>query len=140
MPGCIFHATGENFAVDAFLRGGGLRPYQVMRRGEPVRRTGRTYAHSGLKIEVSEVDGILAEQVGDAIRFLAGNEAELVRLRAFPGVGDLRLDFGYHARDVALPCEYLPPEFLLLAGRIGVGVELSLYPNPVLASEIPEGD
>jgi len=62
--------------------------------------------------------------------FLRKHQSELSRLASFPGVDDRHLDFGYHHRDAAVQCDYLPPELLALAGSLGIGIELSLYPAP----------
>ena len=40
------------------------------------------------------------------------------------------LDRGYFRRDAAVQCDYLPPQLLAIAGRYGIGIELSLYPTP----------
>jgi hypothetical protein len=41
----------------------------------------------------------------------------------------MRLDFGCWFRDVAAQFEYLPPELLVRAGSLGIGIELSFYPK-----------
>ncbi len=126
MPGCVLHISGEHFDVDAFLSQSSLQPYRVHHRGEPSRRR-EVFSDSGLSLDISEADGQLSEEVSDAVRFLAEHESELRRLQSFPGVTDLRLDFGYYARDVAAQFDYLPPELLARAGSLGIGIELSLY-------------
>ena len=83
---------------------------------------------SGFCVDVRSVDGNLQEQIPDAIEFLRRNQTELVRLSAFSGISDKRLDFGYVRRDVAVQYDYLPPELLSEAGALGIGIELSLYP------------
>lgn len=135
MPGCVLHVSGEHFDVDAFLARSSLRPGRVHHRGEARRRAG-VFADSGLSLDVSDADGQLAVEVGDAIRFLTEHEAELRRLQSFPGVADLRLDFGYYARESVAQFDYLPPELLVRAGSLGIGIELSLYhvsPEPTVA-------
>ena len=126
MPGCVLHVTGEDFDVDAFLAESRLRPGRVHRRGE-ARRHDRPFPCSGLSLDVSEADGRLRDEVSDALVFLTRHESELRRLRSFPGVTDLRLDFGCYRRDVPAQFEYLPPELLALAGNLDIGIELSLY-------------
>lgn len=43
------------------------------------------------------------------------------------------LDFGYYLRldgqRVLVQCDFLPSELLKLAGELGIGIELSLYPK-----------
>jgi hypothetical protein len=126
MPGCVLHVTGDDFAVDAFLAESSLRPYRVHHRGETRCRAG-AFPDSGLSLAISDADGQLSEEVADATRFLTEHEPELRRLQSFPGVTDLRLDFGYYAREVAAQFDYLPPELLARAGSLGIGIELSLY-------------
>jgi len=126
MPGCVLHVNGHDFLVDEFLAGSSLRPYSVSHKGEVGLRG--VYSASGFKVDVSNVSGDLAGQVVDAIAFLRSHQGELARLAAYPGVDDRRLDFGYDRRDVAVQCDYLPAELLALAGSLGIGIELSLYP------------
>jgi hypothetical protein len=66
--------------------------------------------------------------VQDAISFLTVNNHEVARLRSFPGIEHVYLDFGIARRDVLLQCDYLPPELVQLAGALGLGIELSQYP------------
>ena len=135
MPGCVLHVSGEHFDVDAFLSQSSLRPYRVHHLGE-LRRRAEAFSDSGLSLDISEADGHLSAEVSDAVRFLAEHEAELRRLQSFPGVTDLRLDSGYYRREVFVQCDYLPPELLRLAGSLGIGIELSLYPTPAPDSTV----
>ena len=127
MPGCIFHVSGENFDVDAFLSNSSFRPYRVYHRGETAHRS-RIFEDNGFSLDVSSADGDFAVEITDALAFLSTHESELERLRDFPGVADMRLDFGYCRREVSVQCDYLPPNLLLCAGKLGIGIELSLYP------------
>jgi hypothetical protein len=78
-------------------------------------------------MDVSNIDGDLSAQADDAIAFLRRHQTELARLARLPGATDRRLDFGYDRRNVAVQCDYLPPELLASAGALGIGIELSLY-------------
>lgn len=127
MPSCILHVSGEDFAVDEFLSDTKLKPYHVHHRGEPTGRKEVNYEDSGFSIEVSEADGDLNVEVEDAILFLRRHEADLSRLATMHEVSVRRLDFGINRRDVFGQFEYLPPELLLLSGRLGIGIELSIY-------------
>jgi hypothetical protein len=73
----------------------------------------------------------LSSQVEDALNILRAQRQETVRLIAFPGVEDVRLDFlrSIRADRVRMfaQFEYLPPILLGEAGALGVGIELSLY-------------
>ena len=129
MPGCVLHVSGDDFRVDAFLTDSNLRPYRVHHRGDIGFRS-RRFTDSGLSLDVSSADGDLHAEVKDTIVFLSTYEAELRRLHDFPGVTDMRLDFAYYRRDVLAQFDYLPPDLLARAGKLGIGIELSLYePN-----------
>ena len=129
MPGCVLHVSGEDFIVDAFLANSDLRPYRIRHHGD---NSGlkRPISKSGFSIDVSSVDGDLGAQILDAVAFLSAHELELQRLRDFPGVSDMRLDFGYYWRDMAAQFDYFPPHLLAQAGKLGIGIALSLYTLP----------
>lgn len=129
MPGCVLRVSGDEFQVDAFLADSNLQPYDVHHRGE-IRSRSRRHTDSGFRLDVSSADGNLAVEVSDALAFLTTHAAELQRLRDFPGVTDVRLDFGHYRRDVVAQFDYLPPDLLARAGNLGIGIELSLYPAP----------
>jgi hypothetical protein len=126
MPGCVLHVSSEDFQVDVFLADSNLRPYRVHHRGDTGHRS-RLFTDSGLSLDVSSADGDLGAEITDAVCFLDAHEAELRHLRTFPGVTDMRLDFGYYRRNVTAQFDYLPPELLGRAGKLGIGIELSLY-------------
>ena len=131
MPGCVLRISGESFDVDRFLSTSGLQPYRIYHRGKPTgRRLGEHQDVSGFCVQVSDVDGDVRGEVSDAIAFLCRWEGELGRLAQESTVTDRRLDFGYHHRDVFVQSEYFPPELLRLSGAHGIGIELSLYPQP----------
>ena len=130
MPGCTFHASGEAFSVDEFLAASSLTPYRVYHRGEQNGR-GELWQESGFCVDVSDEGDDFSAECREVLHFLQEFELELSRLGHFPGVSDRRLDLGYFRRDVEVQCDYLPPEVLALAGSLGIGIELSLYPQPV---------
>lgn len=129
MPGCVLHVSGDDFRVDAFLADSSIRPYRIHHRGDTARRL-RLHTDSGFSLDVSSADGDLDAAVADAIGFLSTHNAELLRLHDFPGVTDMRLDFGYYHRDVVAQFDYLPPDLIARAGKLGIGIELSLYAAP----------
>ena len=128
----VLRAYGTNFDVDAFLSVCTLRVCAVKRRGEPVysasQPKGRRQERSGLHVRINDAGfEELARQTAEATLFLQANREELRRLRAFPGVEDVTLDFGISRREVASQCDYLPPELVSIAGSLGLGIELSQY-------------
>ena len=137
MPGAVLHVDGEEFDPDSLLPSLSLRPYRVYRKGDPTGRRGQLHTSSGFCCDVSSVDGLLSAEAADALEFLSKHRADLARIREDPTVRDLRIDFGYYRRDVAVQCDYLSPELLRLAGELGIGFELSLYPTPEEQGDSP---
>jgi hypothetical protein len=129
MTTCVLRASGEAFDVDSFLAITELAVYRTWRLGETGRPRKQPNSDSGICVLVSEAEGDLSAQALDAVAFLAANVEELRRLASFTGVEGVSLDFGYLIRKVAMQCDYLPPELLARAGNLGIGIELSLYPE-----------
>jgi hypothetical protein len=145
MPGAVLHVLGESFDPRPFLADASLRPYRAFLRGErrfpESRKNLDTFGEGGFSCEVSGSDGVLAEEVADALAFLVRHRGDLERLAGEPGARLKRLDFGYYARlggpeGIMVQEEVLPPELLGLAGGLGIEVMLSLY----AASEMPGSD
>ena len=132
MSGCLFWAKGEEFDVDAFLLGSSLLPDQVYHRGEIMlaKQPDRLRSFSGFHLVASETWGCLEPQIKDVIEFLREHELELSRLAHYPGVTQICLDFPYERRQGAVTqTDSLPPELLLLAGSLGISIDLTLYPH-----------
>jgi CheY-like chemotaxis protein len=137
MPGAVLHVRGEHLDPDALLAGLSLQPYSVFRKGDPVSpgstRNQRQHQFGGFKCDVSQADGVLTEEVADAIVFLTRHFDDLARLRDLPAVEEMWLDFGHYLRidgvRVIGQFDRLPPELLRLAGELRIGIELSLYPK-----------
>lgn len=127
MPGCVFRVKGEHFQVDEFLEDSDLQPYRVLHEGELICRLERA-AFSEFHVDVSFANADPQKEIADAIAFLTENEAEIRRLSAFPGVVSMCLDFGYYCREVSHQIDYLPPELIEIAGRLGLGIQLSHFP------------
>ena len=139
---CVLRASGVDFAVDEFLAGSAISPIAVFRRGEPrlpaSQPEGPKLSASGLHIVVSDADfSKLRVQIEDAIHFLEQNRSELARLVAFPGVGNVSLDFGIEERGVAAQSEHFPPNLLRIAGNLGIWLKFTLYPSQRTDDAIP---
>jgi hypothetical protein len=137
MPGVVLHVTGPDFDPGPLLAGLGLEPFAVFRRGDPCfpeSRSDRRHTVGGFKCDVSAADGVIADEVRDAIDFLTRHHGDLEAVSRHPAVEDICLDFGHYlridGRRVAVQCDILPPELLRLAGELGIGIMLSLYPTP----------
>ena len=133
---CILRVAGKQLDVDRHLAVSGLTADKVFRAGEPrwmSQPDGKRNEMSGFTVEVSRgSSSCLDEQANDAIGFLRQHEAALARLRAAPGVEDMRLDFRVDLRidrqNVMAQFDYFPPELVSLAGALGLGLEISIYP------------
>jgi hypothetical protein len=89
---------------------------------------------NGFCCEVS-VDGTRFEQqTRDAASFLKRHRGDLERLKRVNTVEAVYLDFGHECRldnsSVCVQSDFLPTELLFLAGALGIGICLSLYPRP----------
>ena len=134
---CLLRVTGRNLDPDRVLASSEhLAPCKVFRRGEPrslSRPDGKQHAVSGFSVEVSRSSrSDLVGQVRDAVAFLKEHEVALARLHSTPGVEDMRLDFPVDLRidreSVFAQFDFLPSELVSLAGALGLGLELSIYP------------
>lgn len=133
---CTLSARGKDFDVEAFLARTKLPIKQAIFwiRGTPSgRRKPTLYQDSGFSAWVSnnKWDNLRAA-VAEVLKFLQSNKKELAKLKRTNGLEDLMLDFGFHSRvgtkNIAVQGEYLPPEFLRLAGELNIGDGLSIYP------------
>jgi hypothetical protein len=113
MTGCVLRATGADFAPSAFLA---KFPLSAANLGE-----------SSLNVVVSDCDGAdLAGQVRDAMSFLHAHASAIRALTALPGVNAV-LDFGLWRKDTMSQSVSFPPDLVILAGGLGLGLGASLY-------------
>jgi hypothetical protein len=146
---CVLRVTGKQFDPDKYLALSGLEAITVFHRGEPRFASspeGKRRDHSGFHVAVSDAswEGV-REQVKDAIAFLKKNEDAIRVLGSATGVEDIRLDFPVDLRidrvKVMAQFDYFPPELVSLAGAMGIGIEISVYPRDLeeLARRTVEG-
>ncbi len=135
MPGCVLRAygpeSGDDFDVDSFLSSSSFSPCSVSHRGEPRHpETSKVIRASGFNLTVSNADGDQVPiQIEDAHRFLVANCDEIARLRAFPNVETVYLDFGWD-----FPCQRVWGQFnrfslelLHQCSTLGVEIVVSVY-------------
>jgi hypothetical protein len=122
---------GRDLNPDDLIRESGLKAYRIDRKGElGILKSRGPHEKSSVHFDVSSAGfDDLPGQVADAMTFLRGNESGIRAAVAFPGVEWAQLDFAVDHADVAIDCKYLKPELLALAGGLGLGIELSLYPG-----------
>src|SRR6266566_7725814 len=134
---CVLRVSGRQFNPASYLASSRLTPYSVFRAGEPrvaSQPSGKTHDESGFKVDVSRSSrDNLAGQVADAIAFLEKHKRTLAKLRSIPEVEDIRLDFALDLRidrkTVFTQFDYFPPALVSLAGALGCGLEMSIYPR-----------
>jgi hypothetical protein len=132
---CTLRTAGAEFDVYEFLRGSPFEPCKVFRRGEPrlprSNPEGQTQDASGFNLSVSDAPwDNLPAQVADVESFLREHESEVGRLREFPGVESVSLDFPISLdvnTEVVAQFHRFPESLVRSAGRLGLGLELSVY-------------
>jgi hypothetical protein len=98
------------------------------------REKGKPFNYAGFKTNVSGKDwNDMPGQVSDAIRFLRRHRKALKRLQSGFRVLHATLDFPYFLRigknDVVIQSDFLPAALISLAGELGIGIEMTLYPD-----------
>lgn len=136
---CVLRASGTYFDVDEFLKTSTLDVLTAFRRGAgqfPNASVTRKSEHSGLAVSVSAREiSDLTGQIEDAISFLSENDGELRRLRDFPGMERIELDFPIEDRDIVYQRDAFPHQLLLLLGDLRIGLVISRHPAPPLAND-----
>ena len=134
---CVLRVSGRRFDPARFLTDSKLEACSVFRVGEPrlkSRPHEAVHDKSGFNVEVSDSswDG-LPGQVADAIAFLRKHRRSLAKLSSMPDVEDITLDFPLDLRidrkNVFTQFDHFPAELVSLAGALGLGLELSIYPR-----------
>lgn len=134
---CVLRVSGKSFDPGKYLASATLQPYSVFRAGDPrfaSRPSGAKHKESGFKVHVSRRSrSSLVGQTRDAIAFLRKHRRALLKLQRTRGVEDIRLDFPLDLRidrkTVFVQFDYFPPELVTLAGAVGCGLEISIYPR-----------
>lgn len=129
---CVLRAAGRNFDVDSFLQSSSLELLIVYHRGQRRFPSSKMTPdeESGMNISVSNREfSDLTGQIEDAMRFLTDHLEELTRLRDFPGLERLVLDFPVADRDVAVQRDGFPAALISLMGELRIDLHVSHYPR-----------
>lgn len=129
---CLLTVSGTDLHIEDLLEQLRIEPYRFWRKGESRLETRPDLLndHSGASFDVSEADiGEHDQQISDAISFLQENLEDIQRMKTFPGVDEVGVDFGLEFKDSFAPSDYLPAELIALAGRAGISICLSHYPT-----------
>ena len=134
---CVLRAFGTAFDVDRFVEKTSLPTPEVRHKGEPRwSKSKRKWSHTGLTVSVSRASwSNLKAQVADAERFLVKHNREIARLSRSKGLEHLVLDFPIYLRIgrklrgsiVAAQSDRFPASLVRAAGKVGVGLELTIY-------------
>ena len=131
--GCVLRVRGDEFDIDNLLSILKLTPCHVQRKGH--RRFGpksRVAEYTGFNVSTSDAsEDDLQCQISDTISFIERNIADLQTLMSYPGVRGAELGFSIRSRlrqpNVWAQNDYLPPKILLLAGQLGLAINLTQY-------------
>ena len=131
---CVLRASGTYFDVDEFLKTSTLDVLTAFHRGAvqfPISSLTRKSEYSGMSVSVSTRDfSDLRGQIEDAVSFLLENDQELRRLRDFPGLERMDLDFPVEDRDLVYQRDAFPHQLLSLLGSLRIGLIISRQPAP----------
>ncbi|WP_406699433.1 hypothetical protein V5E97_11235 [Singulisphaera sp. Ch08] len=130
----VLRADGTLFDPEQFIAESNLEACKLYRKDEPLfpksKPEGKKHSTSGITFIASNADfHDFCGQIEEATSFLEINWNELSRLRDFPGIESVTLDFGIAQRDVMVQCDFLPPSLIRLAGELGLGIEITQYPT-----------
>jgi hypothetical protein len=125
---------GVDLDIDGLLTTVIMKPLAVFQKGKPRSEyvpQGKLCAHFGANFEISSADfSKLSEQVRDAVLFLKENREDILKVRAFPGIDGMTIDFAANIDPERFPCSFnFSNELLISAGSLGVSLELSIYPD-----------
>ena len=121
----VLRVSGVSFDVDSFLAASRLKPCKVWHVGEQIRPSRPPSDTAGFNVGVGDAGTRdITSSIGDAIRFLGENRAELSRLAT---LADMTLDFGVANREI--PAQYcrFPSELIRLAAEFRMEIEVSIY-------------
>jgi len=129
---CYFRVNGSRFDVEAFLRRSMLPPGRVYYRGDTrfptLPKWPKRYTRSGFTVRIGPDTWELRNQIRPALVFLRKHRRELKRLSRFPGVQDIRLDFGVNMKEESMGQFFpLPGELIALCAPSNIGLEISVY-------------
>lgn len=131
---CIFHASSKTHSFKEFIAKHPDFPiYQSHDKGEEMSSADETSYHDdyGFSCDISERKWADVEgQIVDMISFLEVYTPHLQHLKENYGEIEWRFDLPYECELTEthfMQVNFLPPKLLALAGKLSIGIELSLY-------------
>jgi hypothetical protein len=133
MP-CSLIIIGEDLDVDAFVKESKLRSFHKTYKGSPRFKTkpeGEKIPYSFCSLRTSKADfDDLTKQIKDTIRFLKRNKNRLAHIQTTKTIQYATIDFGIDiVAEKFCTGLYFPVELIKLAGDLGIGLEISIYPD-----------
>ena len=128
---CVLRAYGKYFDVDKFLENSPFIPCAIFYKGKP-RSSGKKSKlskNSGFNLDISDAGfNEFEKQMVDAIFFLQQNYEEIKRLKNFPGLESLGLDFAIdYPEELFSKSIELNMELLKEIIRCDIGADISIY-------------
>lgn len=136
MPSCILRVSGKKYDPIPDLEKTELapHPYKAWCSGDKVHPNSsikRKYEYGGFSCEAADTKSEkLSKQIKKTIKFLKNNESNLKSLFSNTAIEQKTLDFQINLRinkKTWGQFDRFPPELLFLAGKLGIGIEISLY-------------
>lgn len=137
---CTLRFGGADLDVNGLLQACPLPIAAVHRKGSspvPQRANASRAVRSVISVGVSNAEfSDLPAQIGDALSFAQQHAAYLPRLRSFPGVERVVLDFAVEDRPGFSQSDIFPAELLLLLGQAGIDLEVTRYASGAATSDL----
>jgi len=128
---CFLRVYGDELNVKDLIATFKLSPSKVWEKGLPRFRNNpnKLNKNSGLNIQISKAEwNEFEKQKKDAVEFLREHKHIMSSVASYSGVEGAYLDFGIEWRNVSVQSDSFPPSLIVLAGQIGLGIEISQYP------------
>jgi len=135
---CVLHAFSDSKSFKGFAKTTAIPLYSCLDKGEVLNPKSRALARENrISFDVSEKDwDDFPGQVADAIAFLTKWETDLSKLITDFEPEDVTLDFPLYSRlndRIINQNDYLPKELVILAGRLGLCIGMSIYQQDRIA-------
>lgn len=129
---CFLKMFSDKKSFKIFATSTSIPIFSVFDKGEFRKKSSKVpFPHNQISIDVSDKDfDDFKGQVSDAIAFLQTNFDELNLLISTNEVTDAYLDFPLYSRltsDIVNQNDHLPKELIVLAGKLNLGIEMSIY-------------
>jgi hypothetical protein len=133
---CFLKIFSDKKSFKVFAESTSIPVFSVFDKGEyRKKRSEKSFTQNQISIDVSEKDfDEFKGQVTDAITFLQTHFDELSALIKANEVTDAYLDFPLYSRltsDIVNQNDHLPKELITLAGKLNIGIEMSIYSQEI---------